>query len=120
MLTTFEKITRLPRIPVGQLAAFFNTFGNESSAASGYPLALLCFEKALETLTSAVPVSFPLVAKTHDNMATALEGLERIDEAIYSATQATETASSALGPDHPDTQAYQTHLEKLMHKLQFL
>ena len=119
-LTCGEKLMKLRGTPADYIAVFFNNFGYQRCAASQYPVALVCFEKALETLKNCVPVHSQLVAKTHDHMATALEGLERIEEAIYSATQATETASSALGPDHPDTQAYQTHLDKLMHKLQFL
>ena len=78
------------------------------------------FEKALEAALVSVPRDDQLVAKTHNNIARALEDLGRIEDAIYSATQATEIASSGLGRDHPDTQIYQTHLDKLLRKLQFL
>lgn len=116
----YEKLMRLSGVPVEQLAVFCNDFGNQLCAESMYPEAQLYFVKALEICNTSVSVNFLLLTMTHDHMATALEGLEQIDEAIYCATQATETASSALGPDHPDTKAYRNHLDQLMRKLQFV
>ena len=119
-LTFCQKIMRLVRIPADLATAIFNDTGIQCCSGSEYSGALFCFEKALETCNTSVPVNSQLVAKTHDHVATALEGLERIEEAICSATQATEIASSALGPAHFDTQDYRNHLDKLMKKFQFL
>jgi uncharacterized coiled-coil protein SlyX len=109
-----EKIAQLGRMPTDYMPTIFNDIGIKLCSGSQCSEALFFFRKTLETLNNSVPVNSKLVAKTHDHMATALEGLERIEEAIYSATQATEIASSVLGTDHPDTQAYQTHLDRLM------
>ena len=120
LLISCQRVLRARRMPAAQQAMHFNNIGIQSCAVFQYPGALLCFEKALETLTDSVSANSELVAKTHDNMATALDGLERVEEAIYSAEQAVSTASSALGPDHPDARAYRNHQEQLLRKLQFL
>ena len=103
LLAFCEKEMRLQGSSAEQVAAIFNDLWDRCCTILQYPAALLCFEKTLETLNNSVSVHSHLVAKTHDRMATALEGLERIEEAIYSDTQATEIATSALGPAHFDT-----------------
>ena len=99
---------------------FYNKVGEIFCGTGQYYDALSIFEKVLDKLIKSFSSAPQLLAKTYDNMTTALEGLERIEKAMYSAEQAAATASAALGPDHPDTQAYQTHLEQVRRKLRFL
>ena len=111
---------RLGRIPAEQMAVFLNHFGNRSSAEYQHPVALMYFEEPLEIYHTSVAVNISLVVKTHGHMVTALEAFERLEEAIYSTIQVSETTFPASGPDHPDAQAYQNHVDKLLRKLPFL
>ena len=120
MMSIAQKLDKITGTSTAHVVPSFNTFGKKMSAMRQYPKALMCFEKALEASRTSVLREDQLLAEIHNNIAQALEHLERIDEAIYSATQATEIAFSALGTDHPDALAYQTHFDQLMRKLQFL
>ena len=79
--------------------------------------ALSSFEKALGNLRKCVPINQTVLAKTYDNMATALNGLQRYREAVNYAKQAADTARYALGSSHSETKRYQKHLDELRRKL---
>ncbi len=75
------------------------------------------FEKALDNLQKCSPINQQLLAQTHNNIAKALEGLNRYKDATDYAKQAFEIARSTLGSNHPETEAYRNHFDQLRRKL---
>ncbi len=54
---------------------------------------------------------------TYNNIAMALDGLQRYRETMNYAKQAIDTARSALGSSHVETQMYQNYFDQLKRKL---
>jgi tetratricopeptide (TPR) repeat protein len=82
-----------------------------------YTNALSLFEKALDSLQKCSPINQQLLAKTYNNLAMALEGLDRYREALDYVKRAFDTARSALGSNHPETEVYRNHFDQLKRKL---
>ena len=120
IILAFQRLVEGDQFPATAAVTGYNYIGEMFCGANQYEQGLVCFQKALEKLVSSFSSDYQFVAKTHNNMATALDGLDRLEEAIYSAEQAVNTASSAFGPDHPDTVTYRNHCHELLEKLQFL
>jgi tetratricopeptide (TPR) repeat protein len=103
--------------PNVSLSTNYNNIGQTYYLMGDYTIALSLFEKALENLQKCSPINQQLLAKTYDNIALALEGLDRYREALDYVKQAFDTARSVLGSNHPATEAYRNHSDQLQQKL---
>ncbi|CAF1426262.1 unnamed protein product [Rotaria magnacalcarata] len=102
------------------LAILYNNYGGQNCSMDNHSLGLLCYEKALDNILNHLPNNYQLLAKTYSNMATELDHLERLAEAIDYAEKAIQTAESAFGMRHEETIFYQNQLQQLQRKGRFI
>jgi tetratricopeptide (TPR) repeat protein len=82
-----------------------------------YKTAFSCQKKALKIQEKILPSDHPLLATRHFNMAVALEGLKRFEEAIDHITRAVEILRQTKGLHQRKIRHYQRYLDKLREKL---
>ncbi len=82
-----------------------------------YTAAFSCQKKALEMQEKILSDDHPSLAIRYFNMAIALEGLQRLEEAVDYVTQAIEILRKTSGRHQRKIKHYRQYLDKLREKL---
>ncbi|CAF1339840.1 unnamed protein product [Adineta steineri] len=99
------------------MAYTYNKIGSVYNLMKNYAVAFSCQKKALKMQEKCISSDNPSLATRHFNMAIALEGLKRFEEAVDHVTQAIEILRKTLGPHQRKIRHYQKYLDKLRQKL---
>jgi tetratricopeptide (TPR) repeat protein len=100
------------------LAYTYNQIGLIHCLMKNYTAALSCQRNALTMQEKSVPSDHPSLAKRYFNMAIALEGLQRVEEAIDNVTKAVQILRQTAGTHQRKIRYYQRYLDNLRQKLE--